>query len=184
MYNGNFMPWSLADFKGRLYVGINTIGGARVLYTSNGSSKDGNWFYSAGGDSGIPNGFDGMLNEGMTEVMTQQLGEQTNCYNNIVAQLYATEDYLFAGLITSYVPPLGATEEHLHGVQLWKTHDGETWQQVIDDGFGDKLTTHIQGFTQYKGTLYLAVNKAANSLVGGLGGCKIYRLLRGERKSS
>lgn len=178
MYNGNFMPWSLADFKGKLYVGINTIGGARVLYTPNGSSEDGSWFYSAGGDSGIPNGFDGQLNEGMTEEMTKQLGEQTNCYNNIVANLYATEDYLYAGLITSYVPPLGATEEHLHGAQLWKTPDGKTWQQVIDDGFGDKQITHIQSFAKYKGALYLSASKAANSLVGGLGGCKIYRMVR------
>jgi hypothetical protein len=178
MYNGNFMPWSLADFKNKLYVGINSIGGARVLFTTNGSSEDGSWFYSVGGDSGIPNGFDGKLNEGMTAEMTKQLGEQTNCYDNIVANLFATEDYLYAGLITSYVPPLGATEEHLHGAQLWKTADGKTWQQVIDDGFGDKQVTHIQSFTIYKGSLYLSAGKGANSLVGGLGGCKIYRMVR------
>jgi len=176
MYTGNFMPWTLADFKNRLYVGINTIGGARVLYTPNGSSEDGSWFYSVGGDSGIPNGFDGEVNEGMTEAMANLVG--VDCYKNIVAVLYANDDYLYAGLITSYVPPLGATEEHLSGAQLWKTADGETWQQVIADGFGDKQITHIHSFVEFNGALYLSASKAANSLVGGLGGCKIYRMVK------
>ncbi|MBW2653179.1 MAG: hypothetical protein JRC57_08890 [Deltaproteobacteria bacterium] len=155
MYTGNFMPWTLADFKNRMYVGINTIGGARVLYTPNGSSEDGSWFYSVGGDSGIPNGFDGEVNEGMTEAMANLVG--VDCYKNIVAVLYANDDYLYAGLITSYVPPLGATEEHLSGAQLWKTADGETWQQVIADGFGDKQITHIHSFVEFNGALYLSL---------------------------
>ena len=53
------MPWSLAHFNDRLFVGINSLGGARVLYTPNGSSEDGSWFYSMGGDSPYPYGFDG-----------------------------------------------------------------------------------------------------------------------------
>ena len=176
MFSGNFMPWTLADFKNRLYVGINTIGGARVLYTPNGSSEDGSWFYSVGGDSGIPNGFDGEVNEGMTETMADSVG--VDCYKNIVAVLYASDDFLYAGTVASYVPPLGATEEHLGGSQLWKTADGETWQQVIADGFGDKQITHIHSFAEFNGTLYLSASKAANSLVGGLGGCKIYRMVK------
>jgi hypothetical protein len=76
------------------------------------------------------------------------------------------------------VPPLGATEEHLSGAQLWKTADGETWQQVIADGFGDKQITHIHSFVEFNGALYLSASKAANSLVGGLGGCKIYRMVK------
>jgi hypothetical protein len=169
MYDGNFMPWTLADFKGKLYVGINTIGGARVLYTPNGSSEDGSWFYSAGGDSGIPNGFDGKLNDGMSAVM------ELDCYKNIVANLYADDNYLYAGLISSYVPPLGATEEFLTGAQLWKTADGNTWQQVVDDGFGDKTIINIEAFTVFNDQLYVSGSKGANSLVGGLGGAKIFR---------
>jgi hypothetical protein len=172
MFNGNFMPWSLVDFKGKLYIGINSIAGARVLYTPTGSSADGSWFFSAGGDSGIPNGFDGRKNEGASAIMKMDF------YKNIVANLYATEDYLYAGLISSYIPPLGGTKEHLTGAQLWKTSDGKTWQQVVDDGFGDNQIISFESFTQFGGTLYVSGSKGANSVVGGLGGAKVFRLVK------
>jgi hypothetical protein len=121
MFNGNFMPWSLADFKNKLYVGINSIAGARVVYTSTGSSADGSWFYSAGGDSDIPNGFNGATSEGISATMNMDF------YNNIVANIYATDDFLYAGLITAYVPVLGRTKDKLAGSQIWRTGDGKTW---------------------------------------------------------
>jgi len=172
MFNGNFMPWSLADFRNRLYVGINSIAGARVLYTSNGRSEDGSWFYSVGGDSGIPNGFDGALNEGASA------HRKIDFYRNIVANLYATENYLWVGLVSSYIPPLGGTEEYLKGSQIWKTSDGITWQQVTDNGFGDNHIINFEAFTQFNDKLYVSGSKGANSVVGGLGGAKIFRLVQ------
>lgn len=171
MYNGNFMPWSLADFKDRLYVGINTLGGTRILYTPSGSSEDGSWFYSVGGDSEIPNGFDGVIHEGISSV----IGETV--YLNIVSNLFVFENYLYAGLISAYVPPLGGTEEYLTGSQIWKTSDGITWQQVIDDGFGDDFIITFEAFTCFNNTPYLSGSKGANSVIGGLGGAKIFRLV-------
>jgi hypothetical protein len=171
MFNGNFMPWSLADFNGKLYVGINSTAGTRVLYTPNGSSEDGNWFYSAGGDSGIPNGFDGLLNEGVTETYG------TPFYKNIVANVFSYQNHLYAGLISSYVPSLGGTEEYLTGAHLWKTADGLAWQQVTGDGFGDSLTISFEAFTPFNNTLYVSGSKGANSMPGGVGGAKIFRLV-------
>ncbi|MEE8383112.1 MAG: hypothetical protein V3V90_07290 [Thermodesulfobacteriota bacterium] len=170
MFNGNFMPWTLAYFKDGLYVGINSIGGARVLYTPNGSSEDGSWFYSVGGISGIPNGFDGTLNEGASAK------SKIDFYRNIVANLYATDDYLWCGLVSSYIPPLGGTKEYLKGSQIWKTSDGKTWQQVTDNGFGDNHIINFEAFTRFNDKLYVSGSKGANSVVGGLGGAKIFRL--------
>jgi hypothetical protein len=173
MFNGNFMPWSLADFNDKLYVGINSAAGARVLYTPNGSSEDGNWFSSAGGDSGIPNGFDGLINEGITQTTG------TTFYKNIVANIFTYEDHLYAGLIASYVPSMGGTEEYLTGAHLWKTADGLTWKQVTGNGFGDSKTISFEAFTPFNGTLYVSGSKGANSMPGGLGGAKIFRLVPG-----
>ena len=170
MYRGNFMPWSLADFNDKLYVGINTLGGTRVLYTPNGSPEDGSWFYSVGGDSGIPNGFDGVTNEGLSA------GVGETVYQNIVSNLFTFDNYLYAGLISAYVPPLGGTEEYLTGSQIWKTSDGITWQQVIDDGLGDNYIITFEAFTVFNDTLYVSGSKGANSVIGGLGGAKIFRL--------
>ena len=36
---GNFLPWSLASFGNKLVAGIQSLGGARVLYSTNGSSE-------------------------------------------------------------------------------------------------------------------------------------------------
>jgi len=170
MFNGNFMPWSLSDFNNRLYVGINSIAGARVVYTPNGSADDGNWFYSAGGDSGIPNGFDGAFNEGASPF------RGLNFYKNIVANVFSTKDYLWAGLTSSYIPPLGGTEEYLTGAQIWKTSDGRTWQQITDNGFGDRFIINFEAFTEFNRKLYVSGSKGANSVVGGLGGAKLFRL--------
>lgn len=171
MFNGNFMPWSLATFKGGLYVGINSVGGARVLYTLNGSSEDGSWFYSVGGNSRIPNGFDGLINEGTFAFTGKRF------FKNIVANLFAYQDYLYAGLTSSYVPTLGATEEYLTGAQIWKTSDGLNWEQITDNGFGDRYIINFESFTLFKGNLYVSGSKGANSLPGGLGGAKIFRLI-------
>jgi PAS domain S-box-containing protein len=69
------LPVNILNSKGKtIPISISTavlkdkngkvIAGARVVYTPHGSAEDGSWFYSADGDSEIPNGFDGTLNEG------------------------------------------------------------------------------------------------------------------------
>jgi len=170
MFDGNFMPWTLADFNNRLFVGINSLGGARVLYTPNGSSQDGNWFYSVGGDSAYPNGFNGTLNPGVSLLRVMKI------YKNIVANLFATDDYLYAGLISLYVPQLGGLKLFLEGAHIWKTADGDIWEPVTTNGFGDRLIISFQSFTEFNGTLYVAGSKAANSVIGGLGGVRVFQM--------
>ena len=170
MFNGNFNAWSLACFKSKLYVGIQSLGGARVLYTPNGSSEDGSWFYSAGGDSLHPNGFDGAINDGASAHLEETV------YQNIAVHIFPFEDFLYAGLGCQYLPAFGATEEYLTGSQIWKTSDGIHWEQVTDDGFGDAFVLNFEAFTTFNDTLYVAASRAANTVGGGLGGVKIFRL--------
>ena len=172
MFNGNFNAWSLACFKSKLYVGIQSLGGARVLYTPNGSSEDGSWFYSAGGDSLLQNGFDGVVNEGASDYLSETV------YQNIAVNIFPFQDYLYAGLTCIYMPVYGATEEYLTGSQIWKTSDGITWEQVIDDGFGDVTVLNIEAFTEFNDTLYVSASRAANTVGDGLGGAKIFRLVK------
>ena len=170
MFNGNFNAWSLACFKSNLYVGIQSLGGARVLYTPNGSSEDGNWFYSAGGDSLLPNGFDGVVNEGASDYLEETV------YQNIAVNIFPFEDYLYAGLTCIYMLDFGATEEYLTGSQIWKTGNGITWEQVTDDGFGDVTVLNFEAFAEFNDTLYVSASRAANTVGDGLGGAKILRL--------
>lgn len=169
MYTGNFMPWSLASFREKLYAGINSLGGARVLYTPTGSSEDGSWFYSVGGDSGIPNGFDGMVNEGASDYL------QITIYQNIAVNLFPFNSYLYGGMVSMYAPAMGGTEEYLTGSQIWKNSDGVEWQQVTGNGFGDTNIINFEAFTSFANQLYVSGSKGANSAVEGLGGAKIFR---------
>ncbi len=149
MFNGDFMPWSLADFNGMLHVGIQSLAGARVMYTPTGSSEDGSWFHSVGGDDGsLPNGFDGKRN--MSSLFY---------YQNTAANLFVDNDTMYAGLVSLFAPTIGATQESLTGAQLWKTEDGLTWLPVTRNGFGDKHATAFDAFVKYKGYLYASINK-------------------------
>ena len=165
MNTGNFMPWSLADFGGKLIAGINSLGGARVLYSTNGSSEDGNWLYSVGGDSGIPNGFDGLLNGGMTTT-----------YQNIAVNLFPFGDYIYAGIISLFVPEYGATEEYLTGSHIWKSDNGTAWEQVTGNGLGDTQIVMFEAFTTLNSALYASGSKGASSTPQGLAGAKVFRL--------
>jgi len=172
MYNGNFNAWSLACFKSKLYVGIQSLAGARVLYTPNGSSEDGSWFYSAGGDSLLQNGFDGVVNEGASDYLSETV------YQNIAVNIFPFQDYLYAGLTCIYMPVYGATEEYLTGSQIWKTSDGITWEQVTDDGLGDVKVLNFEALAEFNDTLYLSASRASNTVGDGLGGAKIFRLVK------
>ena len=166
METGNFMPWNLVSFNNKLIAGIQSLGGARVLYSLDGSSEDDSWFYSVGGDGALPEGFDGEKNGGMPDV-----------YQNVAVNLFPFGDYLYAGLVATFVPTMGATEEYLTGSHIWKSSDGITWQQVTDDGFGDNDVVGFEGFTTFSDTLYVSASKGASSSTEGLGGAKIFRLV-------
>jgi hypothetical protein len=169
MYNGNFNVWSIVCFNQELFVGFQSLGGTRILYSASGSSEDGSWFYSAGGDSGIPNGFDGLIIPASPGLGAEKI------YKNIAVNLFAYNDYLYAGLIV--VPPTmaGLTNDYLTGSQIWKTRDGRTWEQVTGDGFGDPYVLTFEAFAVFNNMLYVSGSRASNTVGVGLGGAKIFR---------
>ncbi len=161
---GNFLPWSLASFGNKLVAGIQSLGGARVLYTTNGSSEDGSWIYSVGGDGSLPAGFDGAENGGIPTM-----------HQNVAVNLFPFEDHLYAGLVATFAPTMGATEEYLTGSHIWRTSDGINWQQVTVDGFGDDYIIGFEAFTVFDEALYVSGSKGASSSTEGLGGAEIFR---------
>ena len=164
--NGNFVPWSLTSFSNKLLAGVQSLGGARVLYSLNGSSEDGSWFYSVGGDALLPEGFDGEVNGGAPTL-----------YQNVAVNLFPFGNYLYGGIVSTYSPTMGATEEYLTGSHIWKSSDGIAWQQVTGNGFGDDYIVNFEGFTTFADTLYVSGSKGASSSTEGLGGAKIFRLV-------
>ncbi len=163
---GNFLPWSLASFGNKLVAGIQSLGGARVLYTTNGSAEDGSWIYSVGGDGSLPAGFDGAKNGGIPTM-----------HQNVAVNLFPFEDHLYAGLVATFAPTMGATEEYLTGSHIWRTKDGINWQQVTVDGFGDDYIIGFEAFTVFDEALYVSGSKGASSSTEGLGGAEIFRLI-------
>jgi len=164
--NGNFLPWSLTSFKDKLMAGIQTLVGARVLYSTSGSSEDGSWFYSVGGDGLLPAGFDGVVNGGIPTM-----------HQNVAVNLSPFGDYLYAGLVATFSPEGGATEEYLTGSHIWKTSDGINWQQVTVDGFGDDYVIGFEAFTTFAEELYVSASKGASASTESLGGASIFRLI-------
>ena len=173
MYNGNFNVWSIVCFHNELFVGFQSLGGARILYSPTGSAEDGYWFYSVGGDSGMPGGFDGVIIPAGPGIGSEEI------YKHISVNLFPYQDYLYAGLIV--VPPTlaGMTSEYLTGSHIWKTRDGRAWQQVTHNGFEDKNVLTFEAFTVFNNSLYVAGSRASNTVGVGLGGAKIFRLVPG-----
>lgn len=185
----NFMPWSLAAFDSKLLVGIEGDG-ARVLYAPSGLvdiKDDGSWHYSVGkanidpsepgyvdpcGTSPYPDGFDGYQ-------YTSGVGTMTK-YQNLAANLFSTDNTLYAGMICQYVPEYNdpPSIDQLHGSQIWKTSDATAWTQVTDNGFGDTNIINFEGFALFAGQLYVSGSKGASSTPEGLGGAKIFRLAK------
>jgi len=171
MYNGNFNVWSIACFRNELFVGFQSLGGTRVLYSTTGSSEDGSWSYSVGGDSTLPCGFDGVIIPASPGLGTEKL------YKHIAVNLFTFTEYLYAGLIV--VPPTmgGMSTDYLRGSQIWKTRDGRAWEPVTNDGFGDNNVLTFEAFAVFNNTLYVAASRASNTVGIGLGGAKIFRLV-------
>ncbi|MCX8044926.1 MAG: hypothetical protein N3B18_12475 [Desulfobacterota bacterium] len=162
----NFMPWDLEVFNNKLFVGV-TGEGARVLYTDTGSSEDGAWHYSVGGTSAYPNGFDGYR-------------YSDGNYQNLSVNLFAFGNTMYAGIVTQYIPEytIPPDKAELKGSQLWRTRDGVTWTQVTDNGFGDADIIIFEAFATYNGKLYVSGSKGASSTPSGLGGAKIFCMMK------
>ena len=164
MNNGNFMGWSLQHFKDKFYVGINSLGGTRVLYTENGSSEDGSWFFSVGTGTNYPIGFDG-------ELLQTDDPNFIGTYRNIANNLFVFDDVLYAGVIDQ------KSEKVQLGTPLYKTIDGETWTRVTDDSFGQKTALAFEGFATCFKAMYVGVNNASSSQ-SNTGGATIFRLAK------
>ena len=98
---GNFMVWNMVEFQDKLFVIINSmLGGTRIMYTATGSSADGAWQYSVGGDpanggsSVYPNGFDNAK-------YPEQVGGLT-AYQNIAGYLFVFNNTLYCGTLQMY----------------------------------------------------------------------------------
>lgn len=86
---------------------------------------------------------------GFEEVITGGFGDPQNVYT---WSLKSFEGYLYAS--TAH---LAATQSDLDGsAELWR-FDGETWEQITDDGFGNPNNTGIRNLVEWRGKLYAAV---------------------------
>jgi len=168
MDTGNFMPWDLSTFGTKLMVGINSLGGLRILYSETPGGDDTDpfgdptWKYSVGGDGSLPPGFNDV-------VSASGWG-----HKNIAVNLYGFEGELFAGVVTMYIPEYGATD--IEGSHIWRSSDGISWTRVTGNGLNDTDVIIFEAFTAFDGQMYVAGSKGASSTPQGLGGAKVYRL--------
>jgi hypothetical protein len=162
MNTGNYMAWSMQQYKDQLYVGVNSLGGTRVLYSPNGSPEDGSWFVSVGAGTSYPVGFDGKLVDTDDPLLK-------GTYRNIAANLFVFDDLLYAGVIAQ------KSDKAQTGTPLWKTSDGVTWTLVTDNSFGQNAALAFEGFATFNGAMYVGVNRASSSQ-SNKGGATIFRL--------
>jgi hypothetical protein len=60
--------------------------------------------------------------------------------------------------------------------------NGTAWERVNEPGFGDNYIINFEAFTQFNKKLYVSGSKGANSIVGGLGGAKLFRLSKSRNR--
>jgi hypothetical protein len=156
------MAWSMQQYKDHLYVGVNSLGGTRVLYSPNGSPEDGSWFVSVGAGTAYPVGFDGKLVDTDDPLLK-------GSYRNIATNLFVFDDVLYAGVIAQ------KSDKAQTGTPLWKTSDGVTWTLVTDNSFGQNAALAFEGFATFNGAMYVGVNMASSSQ-SNKGGATIFRL--------
>ncbi len=157
----NFQAWSFAEYDNKLFTGIARFKGGRMMYTANGSTADDAWAYAVGGGAST----------------TEGIGDVTNVGFN----LYNYSSSLYAGSFSTVAFLAGYT---INGADIWKaTGPGNnlTWTRITGNGFGDTKVVEAGAFTEFYGTLYVALSTTlpANfpgEELPGAGGAKIYRL--------
>jgi hypothetical protein len=157
----NFQAWSFAEYDNKLFTSIARFRGGRMMYTATGSNVDGAWTYAVGGGAAT----------------TEGIGDVTNVGFN----LYNYNSALYAGSFSTvaFLAPLT-----INGADIWKaTGPGNnlTWTRITGNGFGDTKVVEAGAFTEFYGTLYVAISTTlpANfpgEELPGAGGAKIYRL--------
>ena len=157
----NFQAWSFAEYDNKLFTGIARFKGGRMMYSATGSTADDAWAYAVGGGAST----------------TEGIGDVTNVGFN----LYNYSSSLFAGSFSTVAFLPGYT---INGADIWKaTGPGNnlTWTRITGNGFGDTKVVEAGAFTEFYGTLYVALSTTlpANfpgEELPGAGGAKIYRL--------
>ena len=157
----NFQAWSFAEYDNKLFNAIARFKGGRMMYTANGSTADDAWTYAVGGGAST----------------TEGIGDVTNVGFN----LYNYSSSLYAGSFSTVAFLPGFT---INGADIWKaTGPGNnlTWTRITGNAFGDTKAVEAGAFTEFYGTLYVALSTTlpANfpgEELPGAGGAKIYRL--------
>jgi len=167
MFTDNFVSWSLTEFNDMLVAGVMSLGGFRILNTRSACPADGSWFYTVGGDSDLPPGY----NE---RVCINLLG--IKIFYNSAVNLFEYDGLLYAGGVSIYEPSVLADEKRLTGAYIWRSRDGLTWELVTDNGLGDPQVVQFEGFTEWKGNLYVSASKGCIDTACGIAGAKIFRL--------
>ena len=168
MNNGNYMAWDMRTFADKLMIGINSLGGLRILYSETGSADDTDafgdptWKDSVGGEASLPPGFNDV-------VSTSGWG-----HKNIAVNLFPFNNELYAGAVTLYIPEMGATD--IEGSHIWKSSDGISWTPVTENGLDDTDVIIFEAFADFDDTLYVSGSKGASSTPQGLGGAKVFRM--------
>ena len=169
--NANFQAWTWAEYDDAFFVGIARVTGGRIMYSATGGPEDGAWSYAAGGDSAVPDGFDGVADF---------LGYGANIGTN----LYTFDSALYAGTLkVKMQDPIPGISPVFDGADIWRATgpaDSLVWTRITGDGFGDDAINHFEAFTAFEGDLYVA---ASNLFSGNAGqtipdrsGGKLYRL--------
>ncbi|MBN2053990.1 right-handed parallel beta-helix repeat-containing protein, partial [bacterium] len=60
------------------------------------------------------------------------------------------------------------TDNPAEGAEIWRSADGESWEEVMSGGFGDGTNRRIQCMAVFKGYLYAGTRKNSNTLGGEL----------------
>jgi len=170
--NANFQAWTWAEYDDRLFCAVARVTGGRIMYTATGGTEDGAWTYAVGGDSAIADGFDGVADF---------LGYGAN----IGANLYTFDSALYAGtLVVKLNEPIPGISPLVDGADIWRatgSADALVWTRITGDGFGDEGIQHLESFTTFEGSLYVAASNLFSGNAGQTipedGGAKIYRLV-------
>lgn len=176
--DSNFQAWSWEEYDDKLFLGVARVKGSRIMFTNTGGQEDGAWKYVVGGDSSVPDGFDGV---------SGFMGYGAN----IVPLLYVYDSALYAGSIVNSTSPPLFSKHVLDGADIWRaTGPAESlvWSRITGDGFGDKTITVFSSFCTFSEALYVGGSNLFGNFPGnvteGYQGAKVYRLKEAPRIAS